>query len=98
MRSTSGVGKDARVGHFFLVLDPKQFLDPGVFEADLDSMMDALRASKPIDPQKPVLVAGDPEYAAHDESIRNGISLSRSVIEDIRMICRTSGAAFTLNT
>ncbi len=88
----------ARVGHFFLALDPQQFCDKRAFEADLDSMMDALRASRPIDSKRPVLVAGDPEYAAREENARRGIMLSRGIIEDMRMICRTSGTAFMLDT
>lgn len=95
IRSAEG---DAPVGHFFLALNPRQFCETGTFEADLDLMMDALRASKPIDPKQPVLVAGDPEYAAREKTSRDGVMLSRSIIEDMRMICRTSGTAFTLDT
>jgi LDH2 family malate/lactate/ureidoglycolate dehydrogenase len=89
---------DTQVGHFFLALDPQRFRDKGEFETDLDEMMDSLRASKPSDQTQPVLVAGDPEYLAESERRRSGIPLSRSVFEDIRMICRVSGVPFTLDT
>jgi LDH2 family malate/lactate/ureidoglycolate dehydrogenase len=97
LRSTLGVTpNDHRVGHFFLALDPKRFRDDGQFETDLDGMMDSLRQSKPVDRKQPVLVAGDPEYAAQGERRRTGIPLSRSVIEDIRSVCRASGVPFIL--
>lgn len=92
------VKAEARVGHFFLSLDPRQFRDEGEFEADLDVMMDSLRNCKPIDSKQPVLVAGDPEYAAHAERSRSGIPISRSVIEDIRTVCGDLGVPFILQT
>lgn len=92
----AGPAPDRRVGHFFLCLDPKRFRPEGDFESDLDTMLDSLRASKPVDFGQPVLVAGDPEYAAYAERSRSGIPLSRSIIEDIRTICRSSGAPFFL--
>jgi LDH2 family malate/lactate/ureidoglycolate dehydrogenase len=87
-------GTTERVGHFFLALDPQQFRDG--FAGDVDGLADDLRASKPLDASQPVLVAGDPERAAHAERSRNGIPLSRAVIEDIRAVCHGSGAPFLL--
>ena len=86
------------IGHFFLVLNPRQFREEGEFEADLDVMMDALRATKPGDSKQPVLVAGDPEYAAQADRSRAGIPLARSVVEDIRTVCRDSRVPFILHT
>src|SRR5262249_11507171 len=60
----------ANVGHFFLVIDPARFREPGQFGADLDVLLDSLRASAPIDRRRPVLVAGDPEDAALAERRR----------------------------
>lgn len=84
------------VGHFFLALDPARFRHAGEFESHLDGMVDSLRASKPARSDQPVLVAGDPEYAAHAERSRSGIPLSRGIVEDIRGVCRVSGAPFLL--
>lgn len=89
---------EPRVGHFFLALDPRQFRGEGEFEADLDAMMDSLRNCRPIDSKQPVLVAGDPEYAAYAERSRSGIPISRSVIEDIRTVCEALGVPFILQT
>ncbi len=37
------------VGHFFLALDPARFRAAGEFEAGVDALLDALRASRPLD-------------------------------------------------
>lgn len=87
----------ARVGHFFLVLDPKRFRDESAFERDLSDMMAALRATKPLDPARPVQVAGDPEHAAAAELRANGIPLARSVVEDLRYVCRSIDVPFVLD-
>lgn len=84
------------VGHFFLALDPRRFGGNGEFEAGLDGLIDALRGSTPMAARQPVLVAGDPEYAALAERSRSGIPVARAVVEDIRRICRSSGAPFLL--
>ncbi len=88
---------DQRVGHFFVVIDQKRFGESAAFESALGAMLGALRASKPINPDEPVLVAGDPEFAAREERTRNGIPLSRFVIEDMRAVCRASGVPFLLD-
>jgi LDH2 family malate/lactate/ureidoglycolate dehydrogenase len=95
-RSRKRGGGDGRAGHFFLALDPRQFSDEGEFEEDLDDMVDMLHACRRADPNRPVLVAGDPEHAKAEERERSGIPLSKSVFEDIRSVARASGVAFLL--
>jgi LDH2 family malate/lactate/ureidoglycolate dehydrogenase len=85
------------IGHAFLVLDPHRFREGDDFETDLDVMMEALRATSPIDPSQPVLVPGDPEHAARSERDRVGIPLTRSVVEDIRAVAYESGVPFVLD-
>lgn len=85
------------VGHFFLALDPEQFRAADAFKTDLDAMMDGLRSSRPRTTSQPVRVPGDPEYAAEAERCQDGIPVMRSVIEDIRTVCRASGVPFILD-
>lgn len=94
-RSEPGAG--GNVGHFFLAIDPARFRDEGEFGIDLDVLIDSLRACAPIDRRRPVLVAGDPEYAAYAQRRRSGIPLPRSVIEDLRSVARASRVPFTLD-
>lgn len=55
----SGSDSEADLGQFFLALDPKCFA-PG-FTGRLSEMTNILRNLTPIDPNNPVLIAGDPE-------------------------------------
>src|SRR5215208_697138 len=85
------------VGHFFLAIDPRRFRGDDDFGADLDTMLDSLRATDPVDPSEPVLVAGDPEYAAEAERGKSGIPLTRKVVEDIRAIAASADVPFVLD-
>jgi LDH2 family malate/lactate/ureidoglycolate dehydrogenase len=84
------------IGHFFFAVDPSRFRAEGVVEADVDALTGRLRAARPLDPGRPVLVAGDPEREARERRLESGIPLSRSVIEDIRAVARGSGVPFEL--
>ena len=86
------------VGHFFLALDPGQFGETSAFKHNVDVMMDNLRSSKPKSSGSPVQVAGDPEYVAAAERERDGIPLTRCVIEDIRAVCEASDVPFLLDS
>lgn len=90
-------GADTGTGHFFLALNPEQFGETTAFKKNVDVMMEGLRSSKPKSNGKPVQVAGDPEYAAAADREKNGIPLTRCVIEDIRTVCGASGAPFLLD-
>jgi LDH2 family malate/lactate/ureidoglycolate dehydrogenase len=84
------------VGHFFLALDPKSFRDEGEFEAELDDMIDALRAMPSTEPGRPVLVAGDPEAAAFERRRREGIPVPDHLVASVRTIATAAGAPFLL--
>jgi LDH2 family malate/lactate/ureidoglycolate dehydrogenase len=84
------------VGHFFLALDPGAFREPSDFQADLDDMIDALHATRPVDPTQPVLVAGDPEIAARKARLRDGIPLTGRLVQELRDVATAAGAPFTL--
>ena len=87
------------VGHFFLALDPTFFRDdPDDFSADVDRLLEALRATPAVDAARPVLVAGDPEYAREDERRRLGIPVSRKLADEVRAIAARAGARFLLET
>ena len=97
LQKTSNVeGTNNRVGHFFLTMDPARFREKGEFEAGLDGLINSLRNSKSVNTKQPVLVAGDPEHAAYVERSRSGIPLSRSLVEEIRAICKACNVPFTL--
>jgi LDH2 family malate/lactate/ureidoglycolate dehydrogenase len=84
------------VGHFFLAMDPRAFRGEGEFEADLDDMIDALRATKRVSDNQPVLVPGDPEQACVGERSRNGIPVPQALAQKIRDIAEGAGAPYLL--
>ena len=90
-------GQFLNIGHFFLAIDPVQFRrEPGAFEASLDRLVAYLRATPAIDPDQPVLVAGDPEIAAYKERTEQGIPVTESLIEEISDVCKSCRAKFVL--
>jgi LDH2 family malate/lactate/ureidoglycolate dehydrogenase len=91
-----GADDVARVGHFFLCLDPGRFGSSDGFAGGVAALLDRLRATTPVDSGVPVRVAGDPEHAIAVERTRDGIPLARSVVEDIRHVARAAGARFLL--
>lgn len=94
---TGKTGEHHNIGSFFLALDPDFFRDERVdFEADMDALIDTLKATPPVDPDQPVMVAGEPERIAKAERERDGVPVSDTLIEELRRTAETSGAAFLL--
>ncbi|WP_208539239.1 Ldh family oxidoreductase [Algihabitans albus] len=86
------------VGHFFLALDPAAFRDRAEFEAEMDEMIDRLRASRPVDPALPVLVPGDPEITEERERQVMGVPVSRKLAVMLRDVAQRCGARYLLET
>ena len=84
------------LGHFFMALDPGAFRMDGGFEGDLDDAIDLLHAASPIDPARPVLVAGDPEAEKRAARLQDGIPLPAALVTQLREVCTRCGAAFLL--
>lgn len=59
IRRWGNTTEPANLGQCFIALDPQCFA-PG-FEGRLDDLLNYIRQMTPVDPSKPVLVAGDPE-------------------------------------
>ncbi|MBM3343086.1 MAG: Ldh family oxidoreductase [Betaproteobacteria bacterium] len=93
---TQGDKDPDNIGHFFLAIDPKAFRGEGEFENDLDEVIDILHATPPLDPSKPVLVAGDPEAAERERRLKSGIPIPEKLDMQIREICERSGAQYCL--
>jgi LDH2 family malate/lactate/ureidoglycolate dehydrogenase len=84
------------IGHFFLAIDPDAFRDEGDFEEDLDDMIDALHAVRPVDPKQPVLVQGDPEKAAMLDRNANGIPVPDTLLAQLKVIATKYKAPWLL--
>jgi LDH2 family malate/lactate/ureidoglycolate dehydrogenase len=89
-------GDPDNIGHFFLAIDPKAFLDEGVFEEELDLALGVLRGTPAAEPGKPVLIPGDPERLARADRMRHGIPVPAALDRHIRDICGRCGAPYLL--
>ena len=85
------------IGHFFLAIDPRSFRADGQFENDMDSLIDDLHATAPVDISRPVLVAGEREDAIRKERAMTGVPVPPGLREKIREIASRAGAAFLLD-
>lgn len=85
------------VGHFVLAIDPGLVRGSrSEFKADLDRMADGLRGTPPADAARPVMVAGDPEYACEDDRLAHGVPLPEAFAAQLRDVAGRSGATFLL--
>ena len=85
------------IGHFFMAIDPGLFRDPADFRADVTGFCDSLRTTTPIDPAKPVMVAGDPERKNAATRMRDGIPIGKGLFEKVRAIAAEHNAPWMLN-
>jgi LDH2 family malate/lactate/ureidoglycolate dehydrogenase len=84
------------IGHFFMAIDPGLFRDPAEFRADVTRFCDALRATKPVDPNQPVMVAGDPERRNAARRMQSGIPVGANLLAEVKRVALASGAPWLL--
>lgn len=89
------VGMD--IGHFFMAIDPKIFRAPGEFESEVATFMGALRATTPVNPAQPVMVAGDPQWKLRDQRLRDGIPVGPGLLGQVRQIAQAAAAPWLLD-
>ena len=69
------------IGHFFMAIDPGLFRDSDDFQTDVATLLGALRATTPIDPARPVMVAGDPQWKYAETRMAEGIPVGAGIAE-----------------
>ena len=85
------------IGHFLLAIDPGLFRDADDFRADVAAFCDTLRATKPADPNRPVLVAGDPERRTASQRRQSGIPVGPNLLAKVREVALASGAKWIMD-
>jgi LDH2 family malate/lactate/ureidoglycolate dehydrogenase len=85
------------IGHCFMAIDPGLFRDPAEFAADVSRFCDDLRATKPIDPAQPVMVAGDPQWKYAAQRRVEGIPVGAGLLAQIRQIAQACAAPWLLD-
>jgi LDH2 family malate/lactate/ureidoglycolate dehydrogenase len=95
MHTKKPVGMD--IGHFFMAIDPGLFREADDFQTDVASFMGALRATTPVDPGKPVMVAGDPQWKYAETRMANGIPVGPGLMGQVRQIAQAAAAPWLLD-
>lgn len=90
--------KGQDLGHFFLALRPTLFRDGDEFREDVGAFCASLRQTAPLDPARPVQVAGDPERANAAQRLRDGIPVAPGLLRKVRAVAEASGAPWLLGT
>jgi LDH2 family malate/lactate/ureidoglycolate dehydrogenase len=85
------------IGHFFMAIDPGLFRDPAEFQADVARFLGDLRATTPIDPAQPVMVAGDPQRRLAAQRMKDGIPVGAGLLGQVRQLAQASAAPWLLD-
>jgi LDH2 family malate/lactate/ureidoglycolate dehydrogenase len=85
------------IGHFFMAIDPGMFRDPEEFQQDVARFCGDLRATTPIDPAQPVMVAGDPQWANARRRTEEGIPVGPGLLRQVRQIAQAAAAPWLLD-
>ena len=95
MHTKKPVGMD--IGHFFMAIDPDIFRESGDFQTDVQTFMTALRATTPVDPAQPVMVAGDPQWKNAARRRETGIPVGPGLLNQVRQIAQAAAAPWLLD-
>ncbi|PPQ36777.1 lactate dehydrogenase [Rhodopila globiformis] len=95
MHTKKPIGMD--IGHFFMAIDPSIFRESGDFQADVAAFLGALRATTPMDPARPVMVAGDPQRQYAEARRRDGIPVGPGLLNQVRQIAQAAAAPWLLD-
>jgi LDH2 family malate/lactate/ureidoglycolate dehydrogenase len=85
------------IGHFFMALNPAAFRPMENFQSDLDAVIDTLHGIRPMHVDEPVLVPGDPEWAARKERLAYGIPVPETLRHKVQEIAAAAGAPYLLD-
>ena len=85
------------IGHCFIAIAPGLFREPEEFTADVTRFCGDLRATKPVDPAQPVMVAGDPQWNNAAQRMRDGIPVGAGLLNQVRQIAQACAAPWLLD-
>jgi LDH2 family malate/lactate/ureidoglycolate dehydrogenase len=73
-----------RIGHLFMAIRPDLFMPMADFKHRMDTMIDRLKDSHPVEGIDEVLMPGEPEARREAERLRTGIPLTAEVLGSLR--------------
>jgi len=81
------------IGHFFGAMRIDGFRPAQDFKDHLDNWITRFKSAKTVDPEKKVIIPGEPEYAFEAERRINGIPLIEAVVTDLNQLAVKMGIA-----
>lgn len=81
------------IGHFFGAMSVSGFRPAEEFKAHMDNWIERFKSAKTVDPNKKVIIPGEPEYEFERERIVNGIPLIDVVVDDLNELAKKLGIA-----
>ena len=94
---TQGPHDPDELGHYFQAINPEAFRPINEFKQDLDKVIDILKSVVPYDPNKPVMVAGEPELKTKIQRLKNGVPINENLLSLIRDIAERAGVQYLLD-
>jgi LDH2 family malate/lactate/ureidoglycolate dehydrogenase len=95
MHTKKPAGMD--IGHFFMAIDPGIFRESDDFQTDVTTFLGALRSTTPVDPARPVMVAGDPQWKYAETRMAHGIPVGAGLMNQVRQIAQAAAAPWLLD-
>ncbi|HUT81963.1 MAG TPA: Ldh family oxidoreductase [Candidatus Bathyarchaeia archaeon] len=83
--------KGYKIGHFFLAIDVSKFIDPEIFKNISGSICRSLRNSKKAPGQDRIYTAGEKEYLMEQKLAKEGISINKSIQNDLLIMKKELG-------
>ena len=80
-----------------MAIDPGIFREPDDFQTDVATFMGALRSTTPVDPARPVMVAGDPQWKYAETRMAEGIPVGPGLLNQVRQIAQAAAAPWLLD-
>ena len=79
------------IGHFLGAMRVDGFRPAADFKNHLDNWIERFKSAKTVDPDKQVIIPGEPEYAFEQERAVSGIPLIDVVVEDLNALADKLG-------
>ena len=79
------------IGHFLGAMRVDGFRPAADFKSHLDNWIERFKSAKTVDPDKHVIIPGEPEYAFEQERSVSGIPLIDVVVEDLNVLADKLG-------
>lgn len=81
------------IGHFLGAMRVDGFRPIADFKSHLDNWIETFKNAKTVDPNKKVIIPGEPEYAFEQERKQNGIPIIDVVVKDLNELADKLGIA-----